>query len=273
MELPLWLKVTRRGDSFSGYLSNDGAQWLWIGSERVEMAEDAYVGFAVISHDNNQDSMAFFDEVTVRNPVGMDGGSFASGRGYGEGLVGTYTDKMTSVALSRLDKTVDFDWGMGSPAEGIREDHFEVTWEGFLEAEFSEPYLLHLMVDDGARLWLGQDLLIDAWRDGAVRQESARVQLEAGRKYPLRIEYYENTQDAVMKFLWNSPSTPRQVVPQSRLYVTADPSSLLSRSGEDGEAQLARYKIACAKTTAWSLLQPQARFRLPSSRGAEVFQE
>jgi PA14 domain len=58
---------------------------------------------------------------------------------------------------------VNFDWGSGAPAEGIGRNQFSVRWEGELEAQFSEPYAIHMTSDDRARVWINGELLIDEW--------------------------------------------------------------------------------------------------------------
>jgi hypothetical protein len=62
-----------------------------------------------------------------------------------------------------VDPNVNFDWGDGSPAENIGKDHFRVRWEGELQAQFTEPYALHVVSDDRARLWINGELIIDEW--------------------------------------------------------------------------------------------------------------
>ena len=39
--------MIRRGDTFTGYASDDGVTWTKVGSKTIEMAQDIYVGFAV----------------------------------------------------------------------------------------------------------------------------------------------------------------------------------------------------------------------------------
>jgi PA14 domain len=131
---------------------------------------------------------------------------------------------------------VNFDWGWGAPAEGIGRNQFSVRWEGELEAQFSEPYALHMTSDDRARVWLNGELLIDEWYEHGEQTSTALAKLEAGKRYLLRVEYFENRGRAVAKLLWSSPSTPQQAIPQSQLY-----SHLTNQSG-DGVPDL--WKVA-----------------------------
>jgi YD repeat-containing protein len=77
--MPYWVKVARNGSSFSGYMSLDGDNWVQVGNtQTITMAQNVYVGLAVVSTNNNALATATFDNVSVR--------SFGANRG---GLWGT----------------------------------------------------------------------------------------------------------------------------------------------------------------------------------------
>jgi len=104
--------------------------------------------------------------------------------------------------LTRVDRQVDFNWRDGAPAKGIAPSNFSVKWTGRLVAPASDLYELQLASDDGSRLYLDGKLLIDNWGDHPFDLESARVNLEAGRSYDLRIEYYQSWGESAVKFGW-----------------------------------------------------------------------
>jgi chitodextrinase len=155
--------------------------------------------------------------ITVSNPPPPPSGS-------GTGLSGQYFDSPDfsgAPVVSRLDPQVDFSWGMGSPAAAVGADDFTARWTGELEARFSEPYTLSTISDDGVRVWLDGKLLIDSWSEHSAKEDAALVELAAGRRYPLKIEYFELGGAATARLLWSSPSQPKQVVPRSQLYPAA----------------------------------------------------
>lgn len=139
--------------------------------------------------------------------------------GDGTGLRGRYHDNadFTGFRFARTDARVDFDWGDGSPDPSVGADTFSVLWRGRIEPLFSESYTLHTVSDDGVRLWLNGRLLIDNWTWHAPTEDSASVNLVAGRRYFVRIDYREDAGGAVAKLLWSSRSQPKQVIPQSQL--------------------------------------------------------
>jgi hypothetical protein len=216
---PRWIKLVRRGDLFTAFDSADGVNWEWSGTDRIPMAASGYVGFAVSGHDIGKVCAAVFDHVDF-GPVPTQGPVTRSSTGAGTGLKGTYFNSRdhSGPSLERIDGNIDFDWGLGSPMEGIRDNEFTARWEGELEAPTTEPYLLQLASDDRARLWLNGDLVIDEWYEHGEAKSTAVVNLEAGRRYLIRLDFFENRGRAMVKLAWSSPSIPLQPIPGSQLY-------------------------------------------------------
>src|SRR5215475_7109532 len=148
--------------------------------------------------------------------------------GNGDGLRGTYfqgTALAGSPLLTRVDQTVNFNWGGGSPAPGVvPNDQFSVRWEGLVEARSDELYTFYVTHDDGARLWVNDQLIIDKWTDHAAVEDSGSIALQLGQRYTIRLEFYENGGDASAILAWSTPlGIEKQVIPQSQLYSTAAP--------------------------------------------------
>jgi hypothetical protein len=109
-------------------------------------------------------------------------------------------------ALVRDDAQIDFNWGTHSPASGtIGADQFSVRWTRKLDLSAGR-YRFTLTTDDGARLWVNGHLLIDAWRDQAVRTYTGDIDLPTGA-IPVKMEYYENTGHAVARLSWGPASS------------------------------------------------------------------
>jgi hypothetical protein len=153
-----------------------------------------------------------------------------AGTGTGTGLAATYFDNMdfTGTTVSRTDPTVNFNWGTGSPSPSIGVDTFSARWTGQVQAVESGNYTFRTNSDDGVRLWVNGQLIINNWTNHApTNNTSAAMTLTAGQKYDIRLEYYENTGGAVMKLLWERPGqTTYVVIPQSQLYPPATGNGL-----------------------------------------------
>jgi len=135
------------------------------------------------------------------------------------GLLAEYFDNQNFTARQelRIDPTVDFDWGNGSPSPRIGADTFSVRWTGRVRPKFTQNYTFTVTADDGVRLWVDGRLLVNQWIDQAPTSYSASIALEANRLYAIRMEMYENGGGAAAKLEWQSPGQPRQVIPSSAL--------------------------------------------------------
>jgi hypothetical protein len=106
--------------------------------------------------------------------------------------------------LVREEADLSFDWGNGSPAVGLAVDGFSARWTRTL-AFPAGTYRFYGQSDDGIRVWLDGQLLINEWHDASGTIYSAERTLAAG-PHALRIEYYENLGDARLRFWWERPA-------------------------------------------------------------------
>lgn len=141
------------------------------------------------------------------------------------GLTATYYDNadLTAPVLTRVDPGVDFNWGAGAPAGGMGADTYSVRWTGQVQPARSETYTFTAAADDGARVWVDNLLVVDNWNNPRAASNSGLINLQAGKKYDLRVEYYEQAGDAAARLLWSSASQPQAVVPAARLFAAPGP--------------------------------------------------
>jgi hypothetical protein len=62
---PAWVRLVRKGDLFSAYLSSDGVTWRLVGTERIRMGTLVFAGLAVSSHVATTRAKAVFERVRV----------------------------------------------------------------------------------------------------------------------------------------------------------------------------------------------------------------
>ncbi len=139
----------------------------------------------------------------------------------GSGLQAQYYDNMnfTDLKVTRTDATVNFDWGGGTPDPVIGVDTFTTRWTGKVEPQYSETYTFYTETDDGVRLWVNGQLLVDKWIDQGPTEWNGQIALTTGQRYDIRMEFYENGGGAMARLRWSSASQTKQIIPQSRLYL------------------------------------------------------
>lgn len=106
-----------------------------------------------------------------------------------------------SPVLVRDEAAINYNWGYGSPAAQVPVDHFSARWTANLTLTPGR-YRFSATSDDGVRVWVNNQLLIDAWFDRPARTFTGEYDVGAGA-VPVRVEYYENTNLAEMRFSYS----------------------------------------------------------------------
>lgn len=125
------------------------------------------------------------------------------------GLVTTFYDNidLTGMSVTQIDTDFMYNWGSNAPLPGFGANTFSARWEGTLRsAGFDGMYLFSIVADDGVRLWVDGELIIDAWIDQGPTEWIGEIELQRNSEYPIRVEYYENGGGATMQLQWRVPS-------------------------------------------------------------------
>ena len=157
----------------------------------------------------------------------------SSALGNGIGLLGEYFSNTRSFTnppmptLTRTDAVVNFDWGTGSPAPEISADNFTVRWTGSVQPLVSGDYMFYTTTDDGCRLWINNQQIINNWRGRSGTEQSGTFAMIGQQRYNIRMEYNENQGNARASLSWANPSMAKQIVPQTQLYPVENPRPTL----------------------------------------------
>ncbi len=151
--------------------------------------------------------------------------------GNGIGLLGQYFGNHTSAnpfsgtpALVETNSTINFNWGMTGPNPAVGATNFTVRWTGSLEPQYSELYTFTTTADDGVRLYVNGQLLINDWFDKtSATTNSASMEMTAQQYYNLELDYYQKTNNASVSLSWSSPSTPIAIIPETQLFPFSNP--------------------------------------------------
>jgi hypothetical protein len=104
---------------------------------------------------------------------------------------------------TRIDYKLYFDWGMAAPDKDVPPDHFSIRWQGWLTPPRPGKYTFAIVADDGARLFIDGQSIIDCWKQPRVEDRHTKVIDLLAKPYPLRLEYREWFGPAYFHLLWS----------------------------------------------------------------------
>src|SRR5262249_40549754 len=96
-------------------------------------------------------------------------------------------------------------------------EEYSVRWTGRIEPKFTEKYTFHLMATDGVRLQVNHQPIIGNWTPHPEKEDEGSVNLQAGVKYDIQLDNYQDGGASLVRLLWSSPSQKKEVVPMASL--------------------------------------------------------
>jgi beta-glucosidase len=122
------------------------------------------------------------------------------------GLTGEYfnnTSLQANPVLVRNDEKIDFNWSLFPPHPSLESDCFSVRWTGKIKAPESGAYEIGFEGDDGSRLYIDEELVIDNWKKQSYGIVTTTFNFQKNKVYDIKIEFYENFGNVKFKFIWN----------------------------------------------------------------------
>lgn len=134
----------------------------------------------------------------------------------GSGLLGKYyaydgtggNANWANMVYTRIDPTIDFNWGSGSPNANIPVDNFHVRWTGKVYPPYPGSYTFYTQADAGTRLTIDTGIDINNWVDQAPTIKQVTLDLACGA-HDIQLDYFESTGGAVMKLGWYNADLAR----------------------------------------------------------------
>jgi len=114
-------------------------------------------------------------------------------------------DLSGSPVLTRYENSLHFEWGSGGPGLDVPADNFSARWTRDEWFE-SGTYRFSYRSDDGVRIWVGNSLIVDDWRDRQAGWSTVDRFISRGT-HDVRVEYYEHTGSAVLQVVWQRVSS------------------------------------------------------------------
>jgi len=155
--------------------------------------------------------------------------------GNGSGLLGEYFDDPEADLdgepnVILIDTVIDFAWGAGPPLFNFPKDLFTVRWTGWVTPLVDGAWTFIVRSDDGCRLWIDDQLLIDEWHGQSPREHQGTLSLEGGHNYSIRLEYLEEDGGAEVGLYWSHPDFEKEIIPKTQLI----PARLVGRGTLEG---------------------------------------
>ena len=131
------------------------------------------------------------------------------------GLAAAYylnTLDLSGVPTMVTQPNIDFDFHGNYTGPSASE--FSVRWAGFLQPVISGKHVFTTDTDDGVRLWINNQLVVDNWTAHSETENTGEIVLNAGQRYPVRMEYFECCGGpAIARLSWAYPGFAQHIIP------------------------------------------------------------
>lgn len=101
------------------------------------------------------------------------------------------------------DKAINFSWTLYPPDEKLQLDDYSVRWEGNLKVPQNTDLNIGLEGNDGYRLYLDNQLLIDNWDKKSFSTKTVPFHFEKNKEYAIKVEFFESKGNGRIKLIWN----------------------------------------------------------------------
>ncbi len=128
------------------------------------------------------------------------------------GWVGRYynnPNREGQPVLKRDDADINFDWGFGPPAPEVNADNFSVDWQRSLNLVGGQ-YIFSFEIDDGVRLFVDNQLVLDSYNVQGNRVVSTTRNLSSGA-HSFQVQYVEYTGQAKIRFTYDRVVVPTPI--------------------------------------------------------------
>jgi beta-glucosidase len=118
-------------------------------------------------------------------------------------------------AFTRVDAQIDFNWWDAAPSDELDDDNFGVRWTGFIKPPVTGTYKFGALGFNAYNLSLDGKRLISYNNVHHPTYQYEEVELEAGKLYPVQLDFFETVNDAMMKLVWSVPGQERELASEA----------------------------------------------------------
>lgn len=248
LNLTYQLVIVANGDAFEGYpgmmmgnpaeppaISPNGG--TFEGSIAVTLDTPQMDGMIYYTTDGTDpdDTSTLYDgtAITIDTPTTLRAVTYATGfdpspivsadfnivAELSNGLRGRYYDSQdfNGLVATRTDPTIDFEYGDGAPPFEDQGGSYSILWTGQVTPLYTETYTFTTINDDGVRLWVDDQLVIDDWNFHGPEERSGTVQLTANQPVSIWLEYFNGGGGGTIQLMWENPQSPQEIIPDSAM--------------------------------------------------------
>ncbi len=134
------------------------------------------------------------------------GGLFYSGTAFN-----TYKSRSLDATINFPDAT-----NIGTVRTGASTG-WSAKWFGYVKADVTGVYTFYVSSDDGARLYVNGNTVVNSWIDQAYTEHSGTISLTAGNWYPIELDYYQNISTSGIALSYSASGVTKQIIPATNL--------------------------------------------------------
>ena len=107
--------------------------------------------------------------------------------------------------VTRIDRTVNFNWWDKAPVKGLGDDNFSVRWTGVIVPQVTGDYYIGSEARNGMKVYLNDSMIVNSFNVHEANKSYIKIKLTAGKPYKIKVEYIEKYGDAGIKLIWDVP--------------------------------------------------------------------
>jgi len=158
------------------------------------------------------------------------------------------------------------DWLAGSPDPLVFHNNFSSRWTGQVMPQYSQTYYFVTRVNEGSKLWVNNQLILDRWTGASGSDQTASIDLEGGVLYDIKLEHYETTGSSEAHLWWYSEDQAKQIIPTNRLFPSISGTVAAGGDAPAGEPTITSPVNPVVVTG----LNPSISFPVTSSNGGTI---
>ncbi|MBQ8424338.1 MAG: glycoside hydrolase family 3 C-terminal domain-containing protein [Coprobacter sp.] len=124
-----------------------------------------------------------------------------------DGLKVEYFDnaRLEGTPSVRTEEELFYDPANRPPDPFLPVAPMSARWTGTLLPTVTGEYTITLKTDDGCRLFINGEKLIDSWVERPATDDKVLVHLEAGKRYDIKVEYFDGGGNSFARMYWTAP--------------------------------------------------------------------